>query len=166
MPNLTGDRARYNRAASRQRNEREGDRAEHRAWKEGRVRPFAITDALDSRQLDGPLVDAACGTCEPAVDMWEAGQLYPTWDELKALADFTDYPVAFFTTVEHWPLRAQDTSLRFHLPVAPEPQPVLCFGSAAIEAATGTTRCPYCRLSSRPVVSLSEYRIRNGRTAP
>lgn len=164
MPELTADRTKYNRAASLQREEREGDRAEHQAWKEGRVRPFVITNALDARQLDGPLVDAACGTCEPAVDMWEAGQLYPTWDELKALADFTDYPVAFFTTVEHWPLRAQDTSLRFHVPCPPEPPPVLCFEIAAIEAATGTTKCPWSGAQPQPVL-LSEYRIRSGRNA-
>jgi hypothetical protein len=96
--------------------------------------------------------------------MWEAGQLYPTWDELKALADFTDYPVAFFTTVEHWPLRAQDTSLRFYVPCSPEPEPVLCFEIAVIEAATGTTKCPWSGAQPQPVL-LSEYRIRSGRNA-
>lgn len=162
MPELTGDRAKYNQAASRQRREREGDCAEYQAWKEGRLRPFVITDALNARDLYGPLVDAACGTCEPAVDMWESGQLYPTWDELKALADLTDYPVSFFTIVDHRPLRAQDTSMRFHTKVELEPEPVLCFEIAAIEAATGTTKCPWCGAQPPPVL-LSEYRIRAGR---
>src|SRR5882672_1912150 len=151
----TRDREKYGRAVRQQR----GDHAEHQAWKEGRVQPFAITQALDVRQLDGPFVDELCGTSEPAVDMWEAGRLYPTWEELKALADLTDYPVARFTTIDHGPVAFEDTTLRFHLKRGeePPPPPVPCFEPAAIEAATGTTRCPYCGLSSRPVVSMHEY---------
>ncbi|GAT01321.1 DUF4031 domain-containing protein [Mycolicibacterium fortuitum] len=67
------------------------------AWREGRVSPRAITAALDIRQLYGPEVDRACGVEEPAVDQWEAGQLYPSWEQLQALARLTGFPVRFFT---------------------------------------------------------------------
>lgn len=142
----------YRQAVRRQRDERTERQAEHQAWREGRIRPFVITRALDARELYGPLVDELCGTTEPAVDMWEAGQLYPTWDELQALADLTDYPVALFTTVPHEAIGFEDTSLRFHLKRGQKPPPPLvrCFEPIAIEAATGTTRCPYCGASSRP----------------
>lgn len=155
---VTGNRAKYDRAAQKQRQVRD----ERQAWREGRVQPFVISQALDLRNLDGPFVDELCGTTEPAVDMWEVGRLYPTWDELKALAALTDFPVAFFTTAVHGAIGFDGTSLRFHLrrgEVAP-PAPVLCVEPAAIEAATGTTRCPYCGLSSRPVVSMGDYRAR------
>lgn len=164
MPELTGDRAKYKQALAHQRAFRGGP-AEQQAWKEGRLRPFVISQALDMCGLYGPDVDEACGTVEPAVDMWEAGQLYPTWNELKALAELTLYPIAFFTTAVHEAIAVEDTSLRFTLQPSEElpPRPVLCFEPAAIEAAAGTTQCPYCRLSSRSVVSMSEYRVRNGR---
>jgi len=164
MREPTGDRAKYKQALNHQRAFRGGP-AEQQAWKEGRLRPFVISQALDMCGLYGPQVDEACGTVEPAVDMWEAGQLYPTWDELKALAELTLYPIAFFTTAAHEAIAVEDTSLRFALRPgeAPPPRPVLCFEPAAIEAATGTTQCPYCGLSSRPVVSMSEFRVRTGR---
>jgi transcriptional regulator with XRE-family HTH domain len=165
MPNPpTRDREKYSRAARDQR----GEHAGRQAWQEGRVQPFVITQGLNVRQLDGPLVDELCGTSEPAVDMWEAGQLYPTWDELKALADATDFPVAYFTTAERTPIAFEDTTLRFHLKRGQKPAgaPVLCFEPVAIEAATGTTRCPYCGLSSRPVVSMHEYRTHRSRRNP
>ena len=162
MPELTGDRAKYKQALDRQRAFRGGP-TERQAWKDGRLRPFVISQALDMCGLYGPQVDEACGTVEPAVDMWEAGQLYPTWDELKALAELTLYPLAFFTTAAHEAITVEDTTRRFTLQPGEElpPRPVLCFEPAAIEAATGTTKCPWCGLSTRPVTSLSEYRIRS-----
>ncbi|MEX7469096.1 hypothetical protein AB4Z39_05215 [Mycobacterium adipatum] len=67
------------------------------AWREGLVSPRAITAALDVRALYGPEVDEACGVQEPAVDQWEAGQLYPSWEQLEALSRLTGFPVQFFT---------------------------------------------------------------------
>ena len=52
--------------------------------------------ALDLRGLEGPEVDIACGVVEPAVDMWEAGTLVPTREQVAALAVLTDFPVTFF----------------------------------------------------------------------
>lgn len=69
----------------------------HAAWSRGEVKPFLITRALDLRGLYGPEVDRACGVEEPAVDRWEAGELYPTWEQLEALARLTRLEPGFFT---------------------------------------------------------------------
>lgn len=61
-----------------------------------RVYPERITIALDARGLYGPEVDAALGVPEPTVDEWEAGLYPPTREQLKRLADLTEYPVKFF----------------------------------------------------------------------
>lgn len=159
MPETRGtDRAKFAAAVRRQR----GDREEHAAWAAGLVQPFIITLALDAAGLYGPQVDEACGTFEPAVDMWEAGQLYPTWPELNALAELTRNTVNWFV-MRHEPIPFEATTLRFHLKPGEEPlpPPVLCFEPEAILAATGTGRCPYCGLSAVPVrpVSLAERRF-------
>ena len=70
---------------------------EFEAWREGLLSPRAITAALDARALYGPEVDRACGVEEPAVDQWEAGQLYPSWEQVQALARLTGVGVQFFT---------------------------------------------------------------------
>jgi hypothetical protein len=75
------------------------EQAAYRAWANGQVIPDRITLALDEQALYGPEVDAACGVEEPAVDMWEAGTLYPTWDQLCALARLVNRPVHLFTMV-------------------------------------------------------------------
>ena len=49
----------------------------------------AITAALDIRALYAPKVDRACGVEEPAVDQWEAAQLYPSWEQVEAPARLT-----------------------------------------------------------------------------
>jgi hypothetical protein len=69
----------------------------HRDWELGRVRPWRITSALDIRGLYGPEVDEACGVKEPTVDRWEAGEVYPTWEQLLALSRLTTFPVGYFT---------------------------------------------------------------------
>ena len=67
-----------------------------RDWQAGKIIPWRITVALDAHSLYGPEVDAACGVEEPAVDMWEAGTLYPTWEQLCALATLCQtYPWMF-----------------------------------------------------------------------
>lgn len=110
-----------------------------RDWAAGLLVPHRITLALDLAKLDGPEVDRACGAEEPAVDMWEAGTLYPTWDQLLALADLCGVPAGFFTIVPSAKLPIE-TSLRFHRKDAAyrQPPPVLFFTPEAIEAATKT----------------------------
>lgn len=67
------------------------------AWRRGEVRPDRITYALDAAELWGPEVDRACGVEEPAVDEWEAGTRYPTWEQLCALARLCGVTPWFFT---------------------------------------------------------------------
>ena len=64
------------------------------AWRDGLLSPRAITAALDIRALYGPEVDRACGVEEPAVDQWEAAQLYPSWEQVEALARLTGFTLA------------------------------------------------------------------------
>jgi hypothetical protein len=58
--------------------------------------PARITRALDLRLLDGPGVDIACGVVEPAVDLWEAGELVPTREQIGLLAKLTGFPPEYF----------------------------------------------------------------------
>ncbi len=85
----------------------------HADWRLGRLRPYRITMALDSRALEGPEVDRACKVEEPAVDQWEAGERYPTFEQLEALAELTAYPLNFFF-FEHDQTGQNWSSLRFH----------------------------------------------------
>lgn len=65
--------------------------------------PERITWALDQPYaegaigpLEGPGVDEFCGVAEPTVDLWEAGEVIPSDEELAALAELTGYPVEWF----------------------------------------------------------------------
>lgn len=58
--------------------------------------PKQITLALDARGLEGPEVDEACGVAEPVVDLWEAGVLIPTPDQVARLARLTGQVPAYF----------------------------------------------------------------------
>lgn len=58
--------------------------------------PERITTALDAAGLWGSEVDRACGVEEPAVDLWESGELVPTRDQVESLAKLTGFPPAFF----------------------------------------------------------------------
>lgn len=82
-------------------------------WQNGDLLPTAITLAFDpharggrgrlfsSTPFEGPWVDEACGAHEPAVDRWEQGLLYPTWDQLCRLSALTQTPLdALLTTAE------------------------------------------------------------------
>lgn len=96
------EQLRRKRAAERNRAEaaRARDHAEaYSKWKRGMLVPEKLTIALDARGLQGPQVDIDCGAVEPAVDQWEAGELYPTWEQLQLLAKLTGYPLRFFFTV-------------------------------------------------------------------
>lgn len=83
------DRERAVRAADEQ--------VAHRLWEHGLVRSYRITMALDLQGLYGPGVDGACGVEEPTVDLWEAGVVYPTWEQLLTLARLTGFGPGFFT---------------------------------------------------------------------
>lgn len=89
------DREKYHKAVIQQ--QREHDLAT------GTPVPYRITQALDSRGLDGPEVDEACGVEEPAVDQWETGELIPTPGQIELLAKLTEYPVSYF----YWPVTEQ-----------------------------------------------------------
>lgn len=69
-----------------------------------RPTPKRITIALDLMNLYGPEVDIACGVVEPAVDMWEAGTLVPTPEQVRALSALTGFPINFFYLPEPEPL--------------------------------------------------------------
>jgi hypothetical protein len=91
------------------------NQAAKRDWEAGLIAPFLITTALDMCGLHGPEVDEACGVEEPTVDHWESGLVYPTWEQLCALAQLTGFPPKFFSR------RGRDmksalieTSQRFH----------------------------------------------------
>lgn len=86
-------------------------RKAYQQWRAGAVIPDRITQALDLRGLYGPEVDEACKAQEPEVDQWEAGERYPSWEQLCALADLTGFPPRFFTTPGVGPLDLWDTSL-------------------------------------------------------
>lgn len=109
-------RAAANRSAAR-RSEQEAV-ARH-AWERGLIKPYNITAALNLRGLEGPDVDAACLAEEPDVDDWEAGWKYPTFEQLLALAALTEFPPSYFAIDRtRLILHADETSLRFHLPLA------------------------------------------------
>nr|WP_294637914.1 hypothetical protein [uncultured Rhodococcus sp.] len=63
------------------------DTTDWQHWRDGKLVPWYITHTLDCGQHIGPQVDIACKAEEPAVDRWEAGVLYPTWEQAVALAE-------------------------------------------------------------------------------
>lgn len=89
------------------------DAIAYKLWRAGELRPYRITTALNARGLYGPEVDIACGVSEPDVDLWEAGKLYPTWDQVVLLAKLTGVTPRLLCTGGDQ-LRVSDTSLRFH----------------------------------------------------
>lgn len=89
------------------------DAIAYKLWRAGELRPYRITMALDARRLYGPEVGVACGAAEPDVDLWEAGKLYPTWEQVLLLAKLTGVTPRLLCT-RGPDLRISDTSLRFH----------------------------------------------------
>lgn len=85
-----------------------------RLWLEGLVIPAHITMVLDALGLFGPEVDESCGAKEPDVAEWEAGRLYPSFEQICALAELTGKSPRYFmgpiTT-----LSVHETSMRFHV---------------------------------------------------
>lgn len=95
------------------------DRVAYQRWRDGLVVPYLITLALDAAGLQGPEVDARCRAREPEVDQWEAGELYPTWEQLCALAALTWVTPRFLTAGDTQPPPALwETSIWFHMTAA------------------------------------------------
>jgi hypothetical protein len=116
-------------------------------WLRGLTVPHRITLALDICKLDGPEVDKACGVQEPAVDLWECGTLYPTWEQLLRLAALTDFPVAFFTapTASGLPMLVNTHRLlngRTLCEPVQQERPVVAFTQAAIRRTLGGGTTP------------------------
>lgn len=103
----------------------------YRKWDAGLLVPHRITLALDARGLEGPDVDAACGAAEPDVDRWEAGELYPTWEQLKLLSNLTGLALRFFFLP---PVPMAWGSLHFHFPDPDPRDPIATFEPGAREA--------------------------------
>lgn len=106
--------------------QQEKDEQARQKWLMGLVVPAHITMALDGADLHGPQVDWACGVQEPAVDNWEAGRLYPTWEQILRLAELTGRRPSYFMAPVHDITSLYDTSMRFHLTFAERhPMPAL-----------------------------------------
>lgn len=129
---------------ARLRGETEHRRA-HRDWRSGLVQPWRITRVLDARGLYGPEVDQACGVQEPTVDLWEAGLVYPTFEQLCALAALVEITPGMLMYRGFEPLRARETTLRFHMDVEHLEEPVMRFTVEAVALTlAGEGACPTC----------------------
>jgi hypothetical protein len=66
----------------------------------GKVIPARITIALDIRELHGPEVDDHVGTYhgnpDGDVDRWEQALAVPSAEQVRLLAELTDFPLAWF----------------------------------------------------------------------
>lgn len=114
------------------------DAVAYKLWRAGELRPCRITLALNARGLYGPQVDEACGAAEPDVDLWEAGKLYPTWEQVLLLAKLCGVTPRLLCT-RGPDLRVSDTSLRFHgMRDDPEP-PVTSYPPEVVAATVGLT---------------------------
>jgi hypothetical protein len=129
--------------AERRRRKTLADQQDHEAyqrWRAGLVCPARITAALNLAGLYGPDVDRQCLAEEPEVDQWEAGERYPTWEQLRALADLTGKPPRWFTSSHQPPIPIWETSLWFHMSRAQqraadrEPAPVMRYPRAVLDA--------------------------------
>jgi len=117
------------------------DRA-YEQWATGALAPYRITRALDAAELYGPDVDIACGAQEPAVDEWEAGTRYPTFEQLLALAALTHQsPDSFIAREGDEDLDLRDTTMWCHISKAERARwrpPITEFTAAAVEECPGT----------------------------
>ena len=139
---LSEDEIRRRRTARAREREAaaESERRAYSAWRRGLVAPWRITYALDQGNHDGPEVDIACGTAEPAVDQWEAGSRYPTFEQLLLLAGLTGFTAEWFTLTDE-PLDIRQTSMWGHLTKRERERwrpPILLCADNAIERCPGT----------------------------
>lgn len=111
------------------------DRIAYRLWRAGELQPYLITKALDAQGLFGPEVDVACGASEPDVDLWEAGKLYPTWQQVLRLAALVGSTPRFLCAKRDV-LRVEETSMRFHGYVDDRPT-VWAFDMDAVKRTVG-----------------------------
>ncbi|MEA1798290.1 MULTISPECIES: helix-turn-helix domain-containing protein [Rhodococcus] len=106
-------------------------------WITGALAPYRITRALDAAELYGPEVDVACGVQEPAVDEWEAGTRYPSFEQLLALAALTHQsPDSFIAREGDENFDLRDTTMWCHISKAGPP--LTEFTAAAVEECPGT----------------------------
>lgn len=62
-----------------------------------RSRLTMVLDDLERRhEVHGPAVDALLGVEEPTVDLWEAGLLVPTWQQVQHMSMLSGRPWQFF----------------------------------------------------------------------
>ena len=115
------------------------DRVAYARWRAGLVVPALITMALDLRGMYGPAVDRACLAVEPDVDQWEAGERYPSWPQLRALAQLTGFAPRWFVRDDVEPLAVWQTSMVFHMSAAEraywerQPAPVMRYPRHVLE---------------------------------
>lgn len=115
------------------------DREAYRRWRAGLVCPHRITMALDMHDLHGPDVDIACKAAEPEVDQWEAGERYPSWAQLVALAELTGMTARWFTVNDFETIPIWRTSLWFHMSAAERkahekaPPPIMRYPRAVLD---------------------------------
>lgn len=135
------DRERDQRArdAVRRRNQAllargQDDAIAYRLWRAGEVRPYVITQTLNARGLYGPQVDVGLAGAARHVDLWEAGKLYPTWEQLLRLATLVGVTPRFLCQ-RGSELAVSDTSLRFH-GFRDDPEPLVTSYPADVVAAT------------------------------
>ncbi|AMM22891.1 hypothetical protein AX769_22425 (plasmid) [Frondihabitans sp. PAMC 28766] len=89
------------------------------AWSAGALRPWRLTAACQRTGIgDGDWVDVACGAALDVqeVDLWEAGGVYPKWEQLVRFAALTDTPLTELLNTDDDP----DTRARV-LPYARHP---------------------------------------------
>ena len=118
----------------------EAQRVALAGWRRGLVAPWRITYALDSGGHEGPDVDIACGAIEPAVDEWEAGTRYPTFEQLTLLAGLTGFTVDWFVRTSE-PIDIRNTSMWGHMTKREREgwkRPIEAFQDAAVAGCPGT----------------------------
>jgi hypothetical protein len=115
------------------------DEIAHKLWRAGLLKPYIITFALNAKGLYGPEVDEACGAREPDVDLWEAGKLYPTWEQVLLLAALCGVTPRFLVQGGQM-LKVSQTSLRFHGYEDDEEPVVWAFDPEAVAATVGTVQ--------------------------
>lgn len=132
--------ARAHRRREQHQRDTQSRETAYRAWKLGALAPWRITFALDSGGHEGPEIDVACGAVEPAVDEWEAGTRYPTFEQLELLAALTGYGLAWFAATDE-PLDIRQTTMWGHMNKREKQQwknPILTFDDDAAMKCPGT----------------------------
>jgi len=83
-------------------------------WAGGQMQPHSITIALDRAEQHGPKVDIALGVMEPTVDWWEAGIVYPRWQDVLNLAELCKVVPSILTCRHMW-IDPRLTTLVYHV---------------------------------------------------